>query len=285
MDSVSFAHLPRINAEDVSYIAVASRIAETNARLDLMNSLRSENTARCLQNEKRVQYLARQKNNHASYSNVVTGSDNSSQLHQASSNVSESRPSASKFRLGGLTHAPPSGPFKMPKPPSIAPLFPPGHIPLSSLLSKNSSSTSRATKVDAGDPQSGTTRPSDGANLPCVVALKVMSAMYPNMSQATTTLTDMTIPTTMVSTMNRVLLVFMVLPPHMAALTTFTAYPARCHWMQVVDTKIKRNGNVSPITVPRLMAHSVVADDSMVLPQVTRFLEHLTPIDTFSYLA
>ena len=46
MDSVSFARLPRINAEDVSYIAVASRIAET-ARLDLMNSLISENTARC----------------------------------------------------------------------------------------------------------------------------------------------------------------------------------------------------------------------------------------------
>ena len=163
MDSVSFARLPRINAEDVSYIAVASCIAETNARLDLMNSLISENTARCLQNEERVQYLARQKNNHASYSNVVTGSDNSSQLHQASSNVSESRQSASKFRLGGLTDAPPSGPFKMPKPPSIAPLFPPGHIPLSSLLSKKSSSTSRATKVDAGDPQSGTTQPSDGA--------------------------------------------------------------------------------------------------------------------------
>ena len=158
MDSVSFARFPRINAEDVSYIAVASRIAETNARLDLMNSLISENTARCLQNEERVHYLARQKNNHASYSNVV------SILHQASSNVSESRQSASKFRLGGLADAPPSGPFKMPKPPSIAPLCPPGHIPLSSLLSKKSSSTSRATKVDAAcDPQSGTTRTSDGA--------------------------------------------------------------------------------------------------------------------------
>ena len=93
----------------------------------------------------------------------MTGSDNSSQLHQASSNVSESRQSASKFRLGGLTDAPPSSPFKMPKPPSIAPLFPPGHIPLSSLLSKKSSSTSQTTKVDAGDPQSGTARTSDGA--------------------------------------------------------------------------------------------------------------------------
>ena len=71
MDSVSLARLPRINAEDVSYIAVASRIAETNARLDLINSLISENTARCLQNKERVQYLARQKNNHSSYSNVV----------------------------------------------------------------------------------------------------------------------------------------------------------------------------------------------------------------------
>ena len=87
MDSVSFAWIPRNNAEDVSYIAVASRIAKTNVRLDLMNSLISENTARCLQNEERVQYLARQKNNHASYSNVVNGSDKSSQLHQASSNV------------------------------------------------------------------------------------------------------------------------------------------------------------------------------------------------------
>ena len=156
--------LASLNAEEVSYIAVASRIAETNARLDMMNSLISENTARCLQNEERVQYVARQKNNHASYSNVVTGSDNSSQLHQASSNVSGSRQSASKFRLGGLTDAPPSGPFKMPKLPSIAPLYPPGHIPLSSLLSiKKSSSTSRATKFDAGDPQSGTPRTSNGA--------------------------------------------------------------------------------------------------------------------------
>ena len=77
----SFACLPRINVEDVRYIAVASRIAETNVRLDLMNSLISENTARSLQNEERVQYLARQKNNHASYSNVVTGNDKSSQLH------------------------------------------------------------------------------------------------------------------------------------------------------------------------------------------------------------
>ena len=70
MDSVSFARLPRIKAENVSYIAVASSIVETNTRLDLMNSLISENTARCLQivqNEERVQHLARQKNNHASY--------------------------------------------------------------------------------------------------------------------------------------------------------------------------------------------------------------------------
>ena len=93
MDSVSFARLPRINAEDVSYIAVAGSIVETNTRLDLMNSLISENTARCLQivqNEERVQHLARQKNNHASYSNVVNGSDKSSQLHEASSKVPES---------------------------------------------------------------------------------------------------------------------------------------------------------------------------------------------------
>ena len=35
----------------------------------------------------------------------MTGSDNSSQLHQASSNVSGSRQTASKFRLSGLTDA------------------------------------------------------------------------------------------------------------------------------------------------------------------------------------
>ena len=153
MDRVSFARLPRINAEDVSYIAVASRIAETNARLDLMNSLISENTARCLQNEERVQYLARQKNNNASYSNVVNGSDKSSQLHQASSNVPGPRQSASKFKLGGITDAQPSDPFKMAKPPSNPPKLPLGHIPLRSLLAKTSSSTSQTTKADTGGTQ------------------------------------------------------------------------------------------------------------------------------------
>ena len=150
MDSVSFTCLPRNNAEDVSYIAVASRIAETNARLDLMNSLISENTARSLQNEERVQYLARQKNNHASYSNVVTGNDKSSQLHQASSNVPGSRQSASKFKLDVITDAQPSDPFKMAKPPSIPPKLPIDHIPLRSLLAKTSSSTSQTTKADTG---------------------------------------------------------------------------------------------------------------------------------------
>ena len=48
MDSVSFARLPRVNAEDVSYIAIASRLAETNAKLDMMNTLISENAARSL---------------------------------------------------------------------------------------------------------------------------------------------------------------------------------------------------------------------------------------------
>ena len=214
----------------------------------------------------------------------MTGSDNSSQLHQASSNVSGSRQSASKFKLGGLTDAPPSGPFKLPKHPSIAPL---GHIPLSSLLSKKSSAISQATKVDAGDTQSGTTRPSDGAassmcSGPQIDASDVPEHVTsnnnvgghddtnnhgPNSGQGAASIHG---PTT---------------PYDMAALTTFTAYPARCHWMQSVSTKTVRNGNESPITVPRLMTHSVVADDSMVLLQATRFLEHLTTMDTFSYLA
>ena len=59
MDNISFARLPRVNAEDVSYIAIASRLAETNVKLDMMNTLISENASRNLQNEERVQYLAR----------------------------------------------------------------------------------------------------------------------------------------------------------------------------------------------------------------------------------
>ena len=51
MDSVSFASLPRINAEDVSYVAIAGRIAEMNTKLDIMNNVISENTARGLHNE------------------------------------------------------------------------------------------------------------------------------------------------------------------------------------------------------------------------------------------
>ena len=143
----------------------------------------------------------------------MTGSDNSSQLHQSSSNVSGSRQSASKFRLGGITDAPPSGPFKMPKSPAIAPLYPPGHVPLSSLLSKISSSTYQTTMVDTGGPQTDTARTSDGATSAMFSGAQSdisYVGLPKKMSQVTATLTAMTIPVTMIPTTNMVLLVFLV---------------------------------------------------------------------------
>ena len=117
MDSVSFARLPRVNAEDVSYIAIASRLAETNAKLDMMNTLISENAARSLQNEERVQYLARKNAlppQQPKYSSVASGI--ASRHHQATYDVTH-KPgqSASSCKLGGITDSR-NGQFRMPPP-------------------------------------------------------------------------------------------------------------------------------------------------------------------------
>ena len=50
MDSVSFANLPRINAEDVSYVVVADKLADISAKIDLMNDSISMNAARSIAN-------------------------------------------------------------------------------------------------------------------------------------------------------------------------------------------------------------------------------------------
>ena len=117
MDSVSFARLPRVNAEDVSYIAIASRLAETNAKLDMMNTLISENAARSLQNEERVQYLARKNDlsqQQPKYSSVASGI--ASRHHQATYDVTH-KPgqSASSCKIGGITDSR-NGQFRMPPP-------------------------------------------------------------------------------------------------------------------------------------------------------------------------
>ena len=117
MDNISFARLPRVNAEDVSYIAIASRLAETNVKLDMMNTLISENAARNLQNEERVQYLARN-NAHPpqqpKYSSVASGI--ASRHHQATYDVTH-KPgqSASSCKIGGITDLR-NGQFRMPPP-------------------------------------------------------------------------------------------------------------------------------------------------------------------------
>ena len=50
MDSISFASLPRITAEDISYVAVADKLTDITAKLNLMNDSISGNTARCMSN-------------------------------------------------------------------------------------------------------------------------------------------------------------------------------------------------------------------------------------------
>ena len=117
MDSISFARPPRVNTEDVSYIANASRLSETNAKLDMMNTLISENAARSLQNEERVQHLARN-NAHPpqqpKYSSVA--SEIASRHHQATYDVTH-KPgqSASSCKIGGITDSR-NGQFRMPSP-------------------------------------------------------------------------------------------------------------------------------------------------------------------------
>ena len=56
MDSVSFANLPRVNAEDVSYVAVA----DISAKIDLMNDSISMNASRNFANADRIENISKQ---------------------------------------------------------------------------------------------------------------------------------------------------------------------------------------------------------------------------------
>ena len=115
-DSVSFARLPRVNAKDVSYIAIASRLVETNARLDMMKTLISENAARSLQNKERVQHLARKNAlppQQPKYSSVASGI--ASRHHQATYDVTHNPgQSASSCKISGITDSH-NGQFMMPR--------------------------------------------------------------------------------------------------------------------------------------------------------------------------
>ena len=57
MDSVSFANLLRMNAEDVSYVAVADKLADISAKIDLMNDSISMNAVRSIANADRIQNI------------------------------------------------------------------------------------------------------------------------------------------------------------------------------------------------------------------------------------
>ena len=60
MDSISFASLPSITAEDISYVAyvaVADKLADITAKLNLMNDSISGNTARCMSNNVRIEQI------------------------------------------------------------------------------------------------------------------------------------------------------------------------------------------------------------------------------------
>ena len=57
MDSISFASLSRVTAEDISYVAVADKLADITANLNLMNDSISANTARCMSNSDRIHQI------------------------------------------------------------------------------------------------------------------------------------------------------------------------------------------------------------------------------------
>ena len=60
MNSISYANLPRVNAEDVSYVAVADKLADISAKIDLMNDFISMNAARSIANADRIETMSTQ---------------------------------------------------------------------------------------------------------------------------------------------------------------------------------------------------------------------------------
>ena len=60
IDSISYANLPRVNAEDVSYVAVADKLADISAKIDLLNDSISMNAARSIANADRIETISTQ---------------------------------------------------------------------------------------------------------------------------------------------------------------------------------------------------------------------------------
>ena len=60
MDSVRFANLPKVNAEDVSYIAVSDRLADISANIYLMNDSITINAGQSFANVNRIETISTQ---------------------------------------------------------------------------------------------------------------------------------------------------------------------------------------------------------------------------------
>jgi len=54
VDGVGLASLPRVNAEDISYVSVAEKMADICAKVDLLNNAVAMNTARSIDNENKI---------------------------------------------------------------------------------------------------------------------------------------------------------------------------------------------------------------------------------------
>ena len=66
VDSVGLAGLPRINAEDISYVAVAEKITDLFSKMEIMNITIAANTTRSIENEDKLKTPVQR----TSYSNV-----------------------------------------------------------------------------------------------------------------------------------------------------------------------------------------------------------------------
>ena len=108
MDSVSFASLPRINAEDVSYVAVADKLADIVAKIDLMNDSIATNAARSIANADRIQNM-NNLNIDAPYKQRWSRQAPFSIPPPISVSTSQSN-----YRLGGITDMSYAGQLKIP---------------------------------------------------------------------------------------------------------------------------------------------------------------------------
>ena len=109
MDSISYANLPRVNAEDVSYVAVADKLADISAKIDLMNDSISMNAARSIANADRIETISTQ---------TMCAHENSHHYaRQARFTVPPSSRSAiaqSNCRIGGITDSSYANQLKIP---------------------------------------------------------------------------------------------------------------------------------------------------------------------------